>query len=178
MDGISTLGKGWGNRVFNHIKGIKDEDEDSEKIETIKAIQNAGLQVIHLILRHGLRDNLEALNIESALIDFIGLRNLDNKLGGINQDKGINNVLALQKRYSMEEFKENKDTPPFIIIKVREEVVNDRKSHYEACRFAWKVGLEKVKSYKYALCVINGIVEGVFEVEKWQESNTKGVMSL
>lgn len=172
------IGKGQNNRIFEHIKGIKDKDEVDEKIKTIMQIRNEGLEVLHLILRHGLKDDKEALNIESTLIDFIGLSNLDNKVGGINQDKGINNALTLQKRYSTKVFDENETTPPFIIIKVRQEIVNERnESHYEACRWAWKVSLEKVKAYKYVLCVVNGIVERVFEVEKWQQSKREGLES-
>lgn len=168
------IDKGQGNRIFQHIKGIKDvddidEDEIDGQIMTIRDIHNAGLEVIHIIIRHGLRDNQEALNIESMLIDFIGLHNLDNKVGGINQDKGINNAQILQKRYTTTEFIENKNTPPFIIIKIRQNFIDERGSHYEACRSAWRVRLASIQSYKYVLCVVNGIVEKVFEVEQWYQ---------
>lgn len=46
------IGKGQGNRIFQHIKGIKDvddidEDEIDGQIMTIRDIHNAGLEVIH-----------------------------------------------------------------------------------------------------------------------------------
>lgn len=36
---------GKGNRVFDHVKGAMESDAESEKIETIKAIQKAGKEV-------------------------------------------------------------------------------------------------------------------------------------
>ncbi len=165
------IGKGVGNRVFQHIKGVKDKDEIYEQINTIKQIHNAGLEVIHIIIRHGLRDEEEALSIESTLIDFIGLDNLDNKISGINMEKGINNAQTLQKKYSTEEFIENKDTPPFIIIKITQKELAKRDNDlYETCRKWWKISLNKAEKYKYALCVLDGIVIEVFEVERWYMS--------
>lgn len=168
------IGKGSGDRIFQHIKGIKEIDEVDEQISTIQQIKNAGLEPIHIIIRHGLRDEEEALSVESTLIDFIGLHNLDNKVGGINSDKGINNALALQKKYTTETFGEDKNTPPFIIIKIRQSFIDERGSHYEACRKAWRVSLSSVEPYKYVLCVVGGIVEKVFEVTKWQKSGDYG----
>ena len=47
-----------GNRVFAHMNGALsyegDEDELSEKIGTIREIHQSGLEVIHVIHRHGL----------------------------------------------------------------------------------------------------------------------------
>ena len=50
------VGKGNANRVFQHMKGAlsaSDPDEVTEKIKTINEIMSAGLDVIHVIHRHG-----------------------------------------------------------------------------------------------------------------------------
>ena len=54
------VGKGRGNRIFAHAKGvtseISDELEDAEslKIQTIREIQRSGLEPLHVVHRHGL----------------------------------------------------------------------------------------------------------------------------
>jgi len=49
------VGKGKGNRVFQHVIGaIKTDDSTETKINTIREIMAAGLEVIHVIHRHGM----------------------------------------------------------------------------------------------------------------------------
>ena len=65
------VGKGKGNRVFDHMKlalKVGEADEPSDKLQTIRDIQGAGLQVIHVIHRHGL-DEEAAFEVEAAVID-------------------------------------------------------------------------------------------------------------
>lgn len=164
------IGKGQGNRVFAHANdALKNDEAESAKLERIKEINNAGLEVGYKIIRHGLNE-MEAFIVESALIDCIGIDNLTNKqLGKDSDDYGIASAEDLQIRYACEEFKESTTTPPFVIIKVRQEIVDDRESYYEACRWSWKLDLNKAKTYNLVLCVVNGIVREVFSVSKWQK---------
>ena len=52
------VGKGQRNRIFQHAKGalsrIEDEDEVDLKTQRIKEIEAAGLEVGHLVHRHGI----------------------------------------------------------------------------------------------------------------------------
>ena len=80
------VGKGMGNRVFQHIKGgnlnnrgENNIDEIDEKLFTIREIIKNGLDVIFLIHRHGL-DEKTAFEVESALIDCYP--NSKNKISG------------------------------------------------------------------------------------------------
>lgn len=54
------VGKGKGNRVFAHMRGevaAADDDELlSNKLKQIREIRLAGLEVIHVIHRHGMTD--------------------------------------------------------------------------------------------------------------------------
>lgn len=51
------VGKGQNNRVFKHVKQAlkfdKDEDELTAKYDRIQEIEKSGLDVIHIIHRHG-----------------------------------------------------------------------------------------------------------------------------
>lgn len=123
------VGKGKGNRIFKHLKcALKGKEEDSEnlKYKIIKEIKAAGLNVIHIIQRYGIKDEKIAFEIESTLIDVFGIDNLTNKQSGHNSDFGASNAITLQRDLSAEVFKEDENTPKFMIIKTRQEIVEDR----------------------------------------------------
>ncbi len=171
------VGKGKDNRVFAHVEcALKnyegenylstDEDEVSEKFKQIREIKNAGLEVIHIIQRHGLTEK-EAFEVEAALIDcFPGLTNLQS---GHNNDYGANNAETLQQTYSLETYEEPDDLKYMIIKTTYDRINNDcNGSLYDAVRYSWKVRKNRVDKIKYVLGVVGGVVKEVFEVEKWQ----------
>ena len=67
------IGKGKGNRCFNHLF----QDNDSEKVAKIQEILKNGKEPIIEILVHGV-DEETALKVEAAAIDLIGIDNLTN----------------------------------------------------------------------------------------------------
>ena len=173
------VGKGKGNRVFDHVnyalnkyngKFYIDEEEDdlSAKLQQIRDIYNAGLEVIHVIHRYGLTPK-EAFEVESALIDAYG--GLTNIQSGHANDRGVNNADVIQKVLSCKEYEEPdfKDIK-YIIIKINDAVLQERNNNlYETVRSAWKVDLKKVKKYPYCLAVLNGVVRGVYKINEWHE---------
>ena len=78
---IFYVGKGTGNRIFAHANAALEQSLNSDKLTIIRDIHAHHHQVIYEILRHGLTEK-EALEVESALIDFIGLHELANKVTG------------------------------------------------------------------------------------------------
>ena len=167
------VGKGKGNRVFDHVndalKDLKDdEDEVSAKIQQIRDIRNSGLSVIHIIQRYGMNE-AAALEVEAALIDcYQGLTNIQS---GHSSDRGVNNAEVLQRDLSCSEFDENINIK-YCIIKIKDYSINERGgSIYEAVRKHWKVNLSRVKKIPYVLACRNGVVLDVFEVDEWHESD-------
>lgn len=172
------VGKGKGNRVFAHVNdALKsydgesyesvDEDEVSAKIQQIRDIKNAGLEVIHIIQRYGLTEK-EAFEVESALIDVYG--ELTNIQSGHASDRGVNNAEVLQRELSYEEYQE--PDMKYIIIKINNRVLEERNNDvYETVRSAWKVNIDKVKAYKYCLAVLNGVVKNVYTIDYWQDDH-------
>ncbi len=63
------IGKGNGNRVFMHKEDAIKGDSKTLKLDIIREIKSEGLEVGHLILRHGLTEK-ESFEIEASLIDF------------------------------------------------------------------------------------------------------------
>lgn len=175
------VGRGQGNRVYDHIKGalkhsretFQDDENDasdfsdevSDKIAQIKEIIGSGLKVIHIIQRYGL-DEKEAKEVEAALIDcFPGLTNIQS---GYAAERGVSNAKTLQEILSAKPFDENTDID-YCIIKIRQETIDMYGSVYEAVRKSWKVNRRRIEKIPYVLASCNGIVKEVFAVDRWYE---------
>jgi hypothetical protein len=183
------VGKGKGDRVFDHVysKNTKAmiemlseyEEIDNLKIEVINEIQSEGLEVIHLIHRHGM-DSKTAYEVEGALIDAYG--GLANKVNGHNNDYGITNAIEINNRYTLREFTDldvaKSGINKFIIFKVRKSTIESLEGDYEnrlyeATRGEWTASYSKVKNYKYALSVVEGIVKQIYEINEWRQIPNK-----
>lgn len=171
------IGKGKGNRVFAHVnnalssyqgEGFLDEDDRvSAKIQQIIDIKNAGLDVVHIIQRWGMENDV-AYEVESALIDcFHSTTNLQR---GHNSDYGAMNAFTLQRDLSIKAYSEPSDVDYMIIKTSQNRVDYCNGDIYEATRYAWKLNYSRAIKYKYILSVINGVVMAVYEPEKWQEA--------
>jgi uncharacterized protein len=164
------VGKGKGDRVFAHVNGAlntdESEDEYTLKIKTIREINRSGLEVLHIIHRHGM-DEAQAFLAEAVLIDAIpGLTNLQN--GKSSNDYGPANAYELQNRYKLDEFEiipEHK----LILISINRSFT-EYDDIYNAVRFAWRMSLSKAQQADYVLAISQGIVRGVFQAEQWLEA--------
>ena len=99
-------GKGKGDRVFTHAKGgISGEGEEisDPKLQRIREIQGAGLEVAHVVHRHGMDAEGTALVVEAALMD--AYPGLTNKVRGHrSRDYGSRHVEEIIDEYAGEEF--------------------------------------------------------------------------
>lgn len=161
------VGKGVGNRVFSHLQGAisttGDEDSVSEKLERIREIKSTGLDVLHIIHRHGM-DHDTAFAVEAALMEaYPGLTNLAGGHG--NQDFGVMHATEIIAMYEAKDadFSQHK------IIMIN---VNDAESRdlYDATRYAWRMSKEKAEQADYVLAVCKGLIRGAFKPHKWMEA--------
>ncbi|WP_295746985.1 GIY-YIG nuclease family protein [uncultured Limosilactobacillus sp.] len=90
---IFYIGRGVGNRVFDHEKEAHQGVANGEyaKLQRILAIEKAGYRVQRMIISWGLTND-EAIVVEGALIDFLKIIDLQN-YGGIflNRMAGYHN---------------------------------------------------------------------------------------
>ena len=100
------IGKGKGNRVFEHAKGEPEKNSDGisdPKLQRIHEIKNDGFEVIHIIHRRGL-DNATALEVEAALIE--AYPETLNKVGGHHSnERGTMHTKQVIEQYQTEDGK-------------------------------------------------------------------------
>ncbi len=177
------VGKGKGNRVFQHVSGSikyfenkdkKDDDQsdDPYKLQVIRDILDAHLEVIHIIQRWNLTEP-QAFAVESALIDaFPGLANIQS---GHGVEYGVCNAKALNDRLSAKVYEEPSDFG-YLIIKVKWWRLNEMtnkvdatESRYEATRGCWRIRIPDLKKYPYVFSVTDGLVKEVYKVKEWHQ---------
>lgn len=160
------VGKGQGNRVFQHIQQELEESDENLKLKTISQIQNLNLEVGHVIHRHGMDENT-ALAVESALIDLIpGLNNIQGGVG--NSTFGSMHVAEILQLYAA---KVAVFTHRAILIKVGHSGLD--LPLYEATRFAWKLDLKRAQQAQLVLPVQRGLIVDAYEPTKWLKATAE-----
>lgn len=168
------IGKGIGNRIFNHKDCAINEKESNLKLDTIREIIADGLNVEHLILRHGLTEK-EAFEIEATLIDFgnfSGFRFSNLVSGHHSEERGLMTTDELIRLYNAEPLNELLD--PAVIVNINKKYIRGQSSDeiYHATKEAWVIGEQKRKTTKYALSEYCGIIIEVFEICNWYPVKT------
>ena len=164
------VGKGKGNRVFAHMRGevaATDDDELlSNKLKQIREIRLAGLEVIHVIHRHGMTDEKTAYEVEAALIDaYPGLTNIMNGAG--SNEFGAAHVKELIATYQPETITFHHKA---LMISVNRSAKDSEL--YDAVRFSWRINVSRASQAEIILATVRGIVRGVFIADKWLKSQS------
>ncbi|MEY3885582.1 MAG: hypothetical protein RIS87_1357 [Pseudomonadota bacterium] len=164
---VFYVGKGIGNRVFEHVSCALVEPTESEKFERIRAIEKSGNSVQHFMLRHGLTESM-AFEVEAAVIDFVGISNLVNlQSGHYSTDFGIKTTDEVIAMYSAPLFATDE---PVLLINInkrfnREVTVDEL---YEATRKSWVVGNRRNKA-KFAVATYRGLTREVYQINEWYQ---------
>ncbi len=160
------VGKGKGNRVFAHVQDELSSDDPGDKLTRIRDIRNTGMNVGHVIHRHGM-DSKTAFEVEAALIDaYPGLTNIAGGAG--SGDFGSMHAAEVIQRYQA---KDAKFTHKVVMITVNRTAAEG--SLYEAVRYAWKISPKKASRADYVLAVVTGMIREVFEVDQWMEATAE-----
>ncbi len=159
------VGKGRGNRVFQHAKAdlAASTDENAEdaidlKLQRIKEIVAAGLDVAHVIHRHGIENENVAFQIEAAVIDaYPGLTNRVSGHGA--DDYGVRNVEEIIRQFAAPPFQPRE---PLILISIGTSFNEPTKSVYDAVRGVWRINANRARNFKLVLAHYRGLVVGAF----------------
>lgn len=163
------VGKGCGSRINKHLFDARSkEKEETKKLERIHEIESQKLEVGTLVLRHGMTEQ-EAFEVESAIIEVIGIDNLTNIVMGHDADeRGIRSLKDLEIYYQAKPaiFDE-----PVLLININDKYLQCKNSEdiYEATRSAWKVSATRVAGIKIVCTTYKGIIREVFYVDYWSK---------
>jgi hypothetical protein len=160
------VGKGKGGRLFTHL----DDDTETDKTATIRAIRKAGKEPRIDILRYGLTD-AEAALVEASAIDLVGLSRLTNRMSGHHD--GTFGRINSQDLIAMLSAKPVKVRHKAILITINQLYRSDMSPEelYEATRGIWVVG-ERRERAEFAMAVFQGIVREVYRIRRWLPAGT------
>lgn len=184
---IFYIGKGIGNRVFQHAQGaLTCKTNENDKISLINDIRKDGLEPLYYILRHNIKEEKQALEYEALAIDLLSIvkpnqQPLTNIQGGTySSEKGLMSLSELKRIYDPQELKT--DLPVVLITinknykKLKQQIKSGEidksqieKEIYERTRGYWKTGLRREKA-KYAIAVYRGWTLAAYEISYWIEA--------
>lgn len=171
---VFYIGKGKGDRVFQHLRDALQTPQVTDKLEQLRKIKAAGEDPLHYILRHDL-DAKQALEMEAALIDFARLCEgfefkLKNLVKGHHSfDKGLKTAEDIVHYYDAPVV--NIEEPSLIIIVnrlYRYYMTPDQL--YNITHEKWRLNKHRINKVKYAFAAYNGIVREVYQVNEWYET--------
>jgi uncharacterized protein len=161
-DEIFYVGKGKGNRAFDHLA----DTVESEKTRRIKEIIARGQKPTIEILAHGLSGEKEALIVESAVIDAFGSKNLTNAIRGWKS--GTYGRMGLDQIVAQYGASEAEITHQVVLIRINRLFRYGLTpiELYDITRGLWKVGPQR-DSAQFALPVFDGVVQEVYRIASW-----------
>ena len=161
---IFYVGKGKGNRVFDHFKNLKKDDPKSQKIKEILS-QEKEPKIEFLI--HGIENENTIKRIESSIIDLIDKKNLTNKIGGYeSSDFGRMDLNQIIGKYSSKKVDVKEKV---LLIKLSKSFRYNMSEVelYDYTRGIWIISEKKRKEIEYVFCVYDGIVQETYNVIDW-----------
>jgi hypothetical protein len=163
------VGKGKRNRVFARVQAATqalEGDELSNKIKRIHEIHLAGLEIGHVIHRHGMEDKT-AFEVEAALVDaYPGLSNEasgygSDDFGPMHAREIIQHYDALPARFHHKA----------LLIGVNRSATEA--SLYEATRYAWRLDVAKARRAEVILPTVQGLIVGAFVADEWLSATSE-----
>ena len=177
---IFYIGKGKGNRLFDHAKAVPLAWIESDKLNIIRNIIDKGENVKCYILRHGMTEK-EAYLVESAFIDFLTFRNfsfvanITNIVAGHNQwDKGLKTVEEIELLYNCLPLDIENKAHKLLCINING-TYNSSSDIYEITRKSWVLNPNRANQADYVVAEYRGIIRAIFKVDKkrWQRVESK-----
>lgn len=164
---VFYVGKGTGNRIFDHAQDALQFADTGDKLDRIRAIRAEGHDVRHELLRFGMNERT-AFDVEAAVIDLLGLERLTNVVSGHH--------IASRGRMTTDVAISLFDAPrapeitePVILLRIPRLWYPSMPAAelFEATRGWWTVGKRREQA-AYAFAVSRGVVREVYRIDSWR----------
>ncbi len=165
---IFYVGKGTGNRIFSHLKDIKE----SQKVKYLNDLKKQGLKPKIEILIHGIKDETTALRVEASIIDLLDVHNLTNKQSGWKS--ATFGRMTIEQVISTYEKRKVEIVEPSILIRINKlfRYSMTKTELYDFTRGHWKLNPERAKLAKYAFSIYEGVIQEVYIIHSWFKAGT------
>ena len=174
---IFYVGKGSGNRDYQHAQAALVDDSISLKLSTIIEIKGLGLDVKYYIIRHNLSEQ-EAYLVESSIIDLLTYpafnkgNILTNIVSGHHQwNEGIKTDEEINILYDCPKI-EPIPGDRLLLVSLNKSYqqskatgVYRRANDYESVRKYWQLSSDKANKVTHILGIYRGIVRIVIDVK-------------
>jgi hypothetical protein len=159
---VFHAGKGKGNRVFSHLKELRER----QKTEQLQELESLGLAPDIAILIHG-------LSKESLPPNVSDLKELEQMVSRQSRGEG-----ASFGRMSIDQIKGHYEPErcdieePSLLIRINRAYRDNMPAGelYEYTRGRWKIDVERAKKAKYGFAVYQGIIREVYEISEWHRA--------
>lgn len=175
---IFYIGKGTGNRVFEHEReSISNPDSKTLKLDTIDAIKKEELEVEKVIIISGLTKDA-AFAAEAALINvFRYIGSLTNIVAGHHSAEALS-VEEFERVNGAVDLEESDIHHRILVIKINDlyqklrnkykKLGNiDEKELYDAVRGIWRMSYDRAQSIDYVFGVYNSLIVAVYKPSTW-----------
>jgi hypothetical protein len=206
-DRIFYVGKGQGNRVFQHVEEVRrlvengpdgllaqpeaDDADDSgmgPKRQRIAELLRAGSPPRMYIIREGLTLE-QALLVEAALISVLDWQlgeALTNQVAGHGTAHfGLKTVEELEatkgEPFRLTDLPDLAESEEVVAINVNRrwgEVIAERSTLLDISKGRWKLSKSRAERCRFAIIHANGIVRGVFRIKGWVGPDAEGRFSF
>lgn len=171
------VGKGVGNRVFTHVAdAVTDSSKPTLKFERIREIESLGLQVRHIIHRHGLTEK-EAYEVEAALIDAYEIASDGGVLANlvVGHHKTERGMMSAEDVIALHGAERVEIQIPALLLNLRQQYQQAMTPEqlYERTRGNWVLRPEGHPRVKHAMPVAFGIIREVYRIESWEQIDVR-----
>ncbi len=168
------------NRAFDHFHAGKDE---AKKYRRLRDIRASGCEPIVEILRYGLASAKDALEVEAAIIDALGIENLVNKVRGHGIVRGRQKASEVERLHASKPIAVETIREPymlFFITKTYSPTKNELEL-YDCVRQFWSRVSPQTRTpspesgkfrYPVALGVVDSVVVRAYSVAAWFPAGT------
>jgi len=175
-DEIFYVGKGsTRKRPFDHLNKCNRKNE-VDKESRIKSIRSQGKEPIIEIIRHGLSSET-ALEVEAAVIDSIGIRNLTNCIRGQRSERGRATAKIIEQQLGGRPIKKESINYKAILFYCHK--AYPKYNLYDSTRQFWDVSGTRVQEkidgkykYLYAFAMKGSLILDVFKILNWYPAGT------